>query len=112
MKMITAVIRPSKLDAVREALSELGIEGMTASEVKGYGRQRGQTEVYRGAEYQVHFQPKVKIEVGVADDKAEGVVEAIQAAANTGQIGAGKIFLFDLLQTVRIRTGETNEQAL
>lgn len=112
MKMIMAVIKPFKLDTVREALTELGIEGMTASEVKGYGRQKGQTEIYRGAEYSVSFLPKVKIEVVVADEVAERAVETIQKAANTGRIGDGKIFLLDVAGAVRIRTGETDSAAL
>ena len=106
------IIKPFKLDAVREALTALGIEGMTVSEVKGYGRQKGQTEVYRGAEYAVNFLPKVKIEVGCDDNKTDAVVEAIQDAANTGKIGDGKIFVSALAKTVRIRTGETDSDAL
>ena len=112
MKLVTAIIKPFKLDAVREALTALGIEGMTVSEVKGYGRQKGQTEVYRGAEYAVNFLPKVKIEVGCDDNKTDAVVEAIQEAANTGKIGDGKIFVSALAKTVRIRTGETDSDAL
>lgn len=112
MKLVMGIIKPFKLDEVREALTALGIEGMTVSEVKGFGRQKGQTEVYRGAEYAVNFLPKVKIEVACEDDKADSVVEAIQSAANTGKIGDGKIFVSDLSKTVRIRTGETDADAL
>jgi len=112
MKLVMGIIKPFKLDAVREALTALGIEGMTVSEVKGYGRQKGQTEVYRGAEYAVNFLPKVKIEVGCDDNKTDAVVEAIQDAANTGKIGDGKIFVSALAKTVRIRTGETDSDAL
>lgn len=112
MKFIIAIIKPFKLDDVREALTGLSVEGMTVTEVKGYGRQKGQTEIYRGAEYEIHFLPKVKIEVAVADDQAERVVEAIAAAAATGKIGDGKVFVLDLNKTLRIRTGETDDQAL
>jgi nitrogen regulatory protein P-II 2 len=112
MKLVMAIIKPFKLDDVREALTGIGIEGLTVSEVKGYGRQKGQTEIYRGAEYSVNFLPKVKIEVAVTADQAEQVVEAIQKAANTGRIGDGKIFVLDLNSVVRIRTGETNAEAL
>jgi len=112
MKFITAVIKPSKLDQVREALTALGIEGMTVSEVKGYGRQKGHTEIYRGAEYVVNFLPKVKIEIGVRDDVVQRAVEAIQNAARTGSIGDGKIFVYDLEKAVRIRTGETDNDAI
>jgi len=112
MKLVMGIIKPFKLDEVREALTALGIEGMTVSEVKGFGRQKGQTEVYRGAEYAVNFLPKVKIEVGCDDEKTDAVVEAIQNAANTGKIGDGKIFVSDLTKTVRIRTGETDADAL
>ena len=112
MKLISAIIKPFKLDEVRDALTELGVHGMTISEVKGYGRQKGHTEIYRGAEYVVNFLPKVKVEVAVADSAAEKVVEAITAAAKTGQIGDGKIFIFDLDRAVRIRTGETDNDAL
>jgi nitrogen regulatory protein PII len=112
MKMVMAVVKPAKLDEVRQALQDLGIEGLTLSEVKGFGRQRGQTEIYRGAEYEVHFLPKLKVEVVVSDDRAEAVVEAIQAAAKTGRIGDGKIFVYDVTQAVRIRTGETGQAAL
>ena len=112
MKLVMGVIKPFKLDEVREALTRLGIEGMTVSEVKGFGRQKGQTEVYRGAEYAVNFLPKVKIEVACDDAKADAVIEAIQNAASTGKIGDGKIFVSDLVKTVRIRTGETDADAL
>jgi len=112
MKLVMAIIKPFKLDEVREALTSLGIQGLTVSEVKGFGRQKGQTEIYRGAEYSVSFLPKVKIEVAVSDDQAEQVVEVIQKAANTGRIGDGKIFVLEIAQAVRIRTGETNAEAL
>ncbi len=112
MKKIEAVIKPFKLDEVREALSEVGITGLTVTEVKGFGRQKGHTELYRGAEYVVDFLPKVKIEVVVADATVEPVVEAIVKAARTGKIGDGKIFVTSVEQVVRIRTGETNEQAV
>jgi nitrogen regulatory protein P-II 2 len=112
MKLVVAIIKPFKLDEVREALTPLGIQGLTVSEVKGFGRQKGQTEIYRGAEYIVNFLPKVKIEVAVNDDITDRVVEAIQSAAQTGKIGDGKIFIFDLVQAIRIRTGETNNDAL
>ena len=112
MKLIMAVIKPFKLDAVRNALTELGIEGMTVSEVKGFGRQKGQTEIYRGAEYNIEFVPKVRIEIVVDDDRAERVVEAIRQSAETGKIGDGKIFVLDVSQAVRIRTGETGDEAL
>jgi nitrogen regulatory protein P-II 2 len=112
MKMVMAVIKPFKLDEVREALTHLGIQGLTVSEVKGFGRQKGQTEIYRGAEYAVSFLPKVKIEVAVTDDLVERVVEVVQKAASTGRIGDGKIFVFDLKAAVRIRTGETDSDAL
>ncbi len=112
MKMIMAVVKPHQLDSVREALTELGIDGMTVTEVKGYGRQKGHTEIYRGAEYTVNFLPKIKIEIAVGEAVVDQAVEAIQAAAKTGKIGDGKIFVFDLGQTVRIRTGETGEEAL
>ena len=112
MKFIVAIIKPHKLDEVREALAGVGIEGMTASEVKGYGRQKGQTEIYRGAEYQVNFVPKVKIEVAVDDAVADSVVEAIRNAANTEKIGDGKIFVLDLENAVRVRTDETGADAL
>ena len=112
MKLIMAVLKPHKLDEVREALTAAGIIGLTASEVKGFGRQRGHTEIYRGAEYTVSFVPKVKIEVVVTDDQIEQAVEAISKAAFTGQIGDGKIFVYDCLSAVRIRTGEDGEAAL
>src|SRR5579871_6286095 len=112
MKMVVAIFKPFKLDDVRDALTALGIQGLTVSEVKGFGRQKGQTEIYRGAEYSVSFLPKVKIEVVVTEDLAESVIEAIQKAANTGRIGDGKIFMMDVSQAVRIRTGETNADAL
>ncbi len=112
MKMITAIIKPHKLDDVREALTPLGVAGMTVSEVKGFGRQKGQTEIYRGAEYEVSFLPKVKVEVAVGDDMVEAVVEAIQKSAHTGKIGDGKIFVAELGQAIRIRTGETDAEAL
>jgi nitrogen regulatory protein P-II 2 len=112
MKFITAIIKPFKLDPVRAALTDAGVEGITVSEVQGYGRQKGHTEIYRGAEYQVHFLPKLKIEVAVKAELAERVVEAIKLAAYTGQIGDGKIFVFDLQQVTRIRTGETDAAAL
>jgi nitrogen regulatory protein P-II 2 len=112
MKMIMAVIKPFKLDDVREALTSLGVEGLTVTEVKGFGRQKGQTEIYRGAEYSVNFLPKVKIEVAVADKLEKSVVEAIQTAAGTGRIGDGKIFVYDLTSAVRIRTGEKGNDAL
>jgi len=112
MKLVVAIIKPFKLDEVREALTPLGIQGLTVSEVKGFGRQKGQTEIYRGAEYMVNFLPKVKIEVAVNDDIAVQVIEAIQRAAHTGKIGDGKIFVFEIAQAVRIRTGEANAEAL
>jgi len=112
MKLIIAIIKPFKLDEVREALNRVGVSGMTVSEVKGYGRQKGHTEIYRGAEYAVNFLPKLKIEVGIADDLEDKVVAAIIASAKTGQIGDGKIFVTDLDSAVRIRTGETNNDAL
>jgi len=112
MKLVMAIIKPFKLDEVREALTGVGVEGLTVSEVKGYGRQKGQTEIYRGAEYAINFLPKVKVEIAVADDMAEKVVETIQAAANTGRIGDGKIFVLDIGHAVRIRTGETDTSAL
>jgi nitrogen regulatory protein P-II 2 len=112
MKMITAVIKPFKLDDVREAVAEIGIQGITVTEVKGFGRQRGHTELYRGAEYIVDFLPKTKIELAVVDELAEQVVEAIANTARTGKIGDGKIFVTDLEQTIRIRTGETGSQAV
>ena len=112
MKMIMAGIKPFKLDEVREALTALGIEGMTVSEVKGFGRQKGQTEIYRGAEYAVNFLPKVKIDLAVNDDVAGQVVETIERAAKTDRIGDGKIFVLDLATAVRIRTGETDSEAI
>ena len=112
MKLVTAIIKPFKLDEVREALSALGVQGITVTEVKGFGRQKGHTELYRGAEYVVDFLPKVKIEAAMNDDLVERAIEAIEKAANTGKIGDGKIFVFDLLQVVRIRTGETGVAAL
>jgi nitrogen regulatory protein P-II 2 len=112
MKLVTAVIKPFKLDEVREALTTLGVQGMTVTEVKGFGRQGGHTEIYRGAEYAVNFLPKVKIDIAVPDGQLDKVVEAVKTAAKTGQIGDGKIFVLDLGQAVRIRTGETDENAL
>jgi nitrogen regulatory protein P-II 2 len=112
MKLISAIIKPFKLDDVRAALSEIGVSGMTVTEVKGFGRQRGHTELYRGAEYVVDFLPKIKLEVAVADEQIERVVEAIQQAARTGKIGDGKIFVSPLDQVVRIRTGELDNDAL
>jgi len=112
MKLITAIIKPFKLDDVREALSEIGVQGITVTEVKGFGRQKGHTELYRGAEYVVDFLPKVKIDVAVTDDMMEQVIESISKAANTGKIGDGKIFVMPLEQVVRIRTGETGNDAL
>jgi len=112
MKLITAVIKPFKLDDVREALSEVGAQGITVTEVKGFGRQKGHTELYRGAEYVVDFLPKIKIEVGVGDDLAERVIEAITRAANTGKVGDGKIFVYDLEGAIRIRTGQSGPEAL
>ena len=112
MKLITAIIKPFKLDDVREALSDIGVQGITVTDVKGFGRQKGHTELYRGAEYVVDFLPKVKLEVVVAKDLAEQVTEAIAKSANTGKIGDGKIFVYDLEQAIRIRTGETGSDAL
>ena len=112
MKLITAIVKPFKLDDVREALSEVGIQGITVTEVKGFGRQKGHTELYRGAEYVVDFLPKVKIEVAVADEMVEQTIEAITKAANTGKIGDGKVFVSALEQVIRIRTGETGEEAI
>ncbi len=112
MKLITAVVKPFKLDDVREVLSDIGVSGITVTEVKGFGRQKGHTELYRGAEYVVDFLPKAKIEVAVADDLVDQAVEAIAQAANTGKIGDGKIFVTNLEQVIRIRTGETGEDAL
>ena len=112
MKFITAIIKPFKLDEVREALSAIGVQGITVTEVKGFGRQKGHTELYRGAEYVVDFLPKVKVEAALADDLVDRAIETIEKAANTGKIGDGKIFVFALEQVVRIRTGETGAQAL
>jgi len=112
MKLIKAIIKPFKLDDVREALSEIGVQGITVSEVKGFGRQKGHTELYRGAEYKVDFLPKVKIETAVGDGEVDKVVEAIRNAANTGKIGDGKIFVLPVEQAIRIRTGESGEEAL
>lgn len=112
MKLITAIIKPYKLDEVREALSDIGIQGLTVTEVKGFGRQKGHTELYRGAEYTVDFLPKVKLETAVADDILDNALEAIINAANTGKIGDGKIFVTNIEQTIRIRTGETGTDAL
>ena len=112
MKKIEAIVKPFKLDEVREALSEVGVTGLTVTEVKGFGRQKGHTELYRGAEYVVDFLPKVKLEVAVKADMVERVIEAIRKAANTGKIGDGKIFVYDLQQAIRIRTGESGPDAL
>ena len=112
MKMVMAIIKPFKLDDVREALSEVGVQGLTVTEVQGFGRQKGHTELYRGAEYVVDFLPKIKLEVAVTDDRVEPVVEAIVRTANTSKIGDGKIFVYDLSHVVRIRTGETDAEAL
>ena len=112
MKLITAIIRPFKLDEVRESLSQAGVSGITVTEVKGFGRQKGHTELYRGAEYVVDFLPKVKIDVAIADDQLDRVIEAITKAANTGKIGDGKIFVVNLEQAIRIRTGETGTDAV
>lgn len=112
MKQVTAIIKPFKLDEVREALTGIGIQGLTVTEVKGYGRQKGHTEIYRGAEYAVNFLPKLKIEVVVPADQVEKAIEVITAAAKTGQIGDGKIFVGTIDQTIRIRTGETDADAL
>ncbi len=112
MKLITAVIKPFRLDDVRNALAEVGVQGMTVTEVKGFGRQRGHTELYRGAEYVVDFLPKVKLEIAVGDELAERAIEAIVESARTGKVGDGKIFVVDLGQVVRIRTGEIDEQAI
>jgi len=112
MKLISSIIKPFKLDDVREALSEVGVNGITVVEVKGFGRQKGHTELYRGAEYVVDFLPKIKIEAAVDDDKVDQVIEAITGAARTGKIGDGKIFVYNLDQVVRIRTGETGSEAL
>ena len=112
MKLVTAIIKPFKLDDVREALSDIGVQGNTVSEVKGFGRQKGHTELYRGAEYVVDFLPKVKLEIAIADANVDGVIEAITKAANTGKIGDGKIFVMSLEQVIRIRTGESGEEAI
>ena len=112
MKLVTAIIKPFKLDEVREALAAVGVQGITVTEVKGFGRQKGHTELYRGAEYVVDFLPKVKVEAAVRDDLVEQVIETIEKSASTGKIGDGKIFVFDVEQVVRIRTGETGEEAL
>jgi len=112
MKLVIAIIKPFKLDDVRDALTTIGIAGLTVAEVKGFGRQKGHTEIYRGAEYTVNFLPKIKIEIAVSDDRASKVVEAIAVAAKTGQIGDGKIFVMDIDHAVRIRTGETDSDAL
>ena len=112
MKMINAIIKPFKLDDVREALSEIGVQGITVTEVKGFGRQKGHTELYRGAEYVVDFLPKLKVEVVVKDSALDQTIETITKAANTGKIGDGKIFVTDLVETIRIRTGETGAQAV
>lgn len=112
MKLVSAIIKPFKLDDVRESLSEIGVQGITVTEVKGFGRQKGHTELYRGAEYVVDFLPKVKVEVAIADDIVDQAIEAISKAANTGKIGDGKIFVMPLEQAVRIRTGETGDEAI
>src|SRR5712692_8693545 len=112
MKLVTAIIRPHKLDEVREALSAVGVQGITTTEVKGFGRQKGHTELYRGAEYEVNFLPKVKIEAAIQDDLLDRVIEAIEKSAKTDKVGDGKIFVFDLGQAIRIRTGETGAAAL
>jgi nitrogen regulatory protein P-II 2 len=112
MKLVTAVIKPFKLDDVRKAISDIGVQGVTVTEVRGFGRQRGHTQIYRGAEYAVEFVPKTKIEIAVADSLSEQVVEAIAKAAQTGRVGDGKIFIFDLGQVVRIRTGERDASAI
>ena len=112
MKLVTAIIKPFKLDEVREALSAIGVQGITVTEVRGFGRQKGHTELYRGAEYVVDFLPKVKIEAAIKTEMLEQVVEAIEKSANTGKIGDGKVFVFDLEQVIRIRTGETGAEAL
>jgi nitrogen regulatory protein P-II 2 len=112
MKLVTAIIKPFKLDDVREALSDIGVQGITVTEVKGFGRQKGHTELYRGAEYVVDFLPKVKMEIAIADDTVDATVEAISKAANTGKIGDGKIFISSLEEVIRIRTGETGDDAV
>jgi len=112
MKLVCAIIKPFKLDDVREAIADIGVEGLTVTEVKGFGRQKGHTELYRGAEYQVDFLPKVKLEIATLDDQVDRLIEAIQKAAYTGRIGDGKIFVYDLEQAVRIRTGESDAEAI
>jgi nitrogen regulatory protein P-II 2 len=112
LKLVMAIVKPFKLDEVREALTAVGVQGMTVSEVKGFGRQKGQTEIYRGAEYEVNFVPKMKVEIVVGDDLAEQVVEAIRGSAETGSIGDGKIFVIDVEQAMRIRTGEAGSEAI
>ena len=112
MKFIVAIVQPFKLDAVREGLSELGVEGLTASEVRGFGRQKGHREVYRGSEYTINYVPKVKLEIAVADEMAERVIETVQNIAKTGKIGDGKIFVLEMSEAIRVRTGETGEGAL
>jgi len=112
MKLVSAIIKPFKLDEVREALAAVGVQGITVTEVKGFGRQKGHTELYRGAEYVVDFLPKVKVEVAIRDDMLDQVIETIEKSASTGKIGDGKIFVFDVEQVIRIRTGETGEEAL
>ena len=112
MKLVTAIIKPFKLDEVREALSAIGVQGITVTEVKGFGRQKGHTELYRGAEYVVDFLPKIKIEAALKDEQLDQAIEAIEKAANTGKIGDGKVFVCDLEQVIRIRTGETGAEAL
>ena len=112
MKWVIAIIKPFKLDDVREALTDVGVAGVTVSEVRGFGRQKGHTELYRGAEYQVDFLPKIKIELAVEDDRIDQVIEAIRSSGNTGRIGDGKIFVLDLVQAIRIRTGETGNTAI
>ncbi|KKO44878.1 MULTISPECIES: P-II family nitrogen regulator [Arsukibacterium] len=112
MKLVCAIIKPFKLDDVREAIADIGVEGLTVTEVKGFGRQKGHTELYRGAEYQVDFLPKVKLEIAVLDDQVDRLLEAIQQAAHTGRIGDGKIFVYELERAVRIRTGEADAEAI
>ncbi|TAM09747.1 MAG: P-II family nitrogen regulator [Nevskiaceae bacterium] len=112
MKMIVAIVKPFRLDAVREALADLGVQGMTVTEVRGFGRQKGHTELYRGAEYTVDLLPKIKLEVALPGERVDAAIEAITKAAKTGQIGDGKIFVFDIEQAIRIRTGETGEDAV
>jgi nitrogen regulatory protein P-II 2 len=112
MKLVAAIIKPFKLDDVREALSDIGVTGITVTEVKGFGRQKGHTELYRGAEYVVDFLPKIKVEIAIDDDQLDPVIEAISAAAKTGKIGDGKIFVYELGQAIRIRTGESGPEAL